>query len=97
MHTQFKHLKNSISNLFIFQKGDDTDEILHLINEENCVTNSKLNYFQLCASLLFSKAAFNRLSLENGRVRDTNIPINTRTYTRKKSNYIIFLLLMLYK
>lgn len=69
-------------------------EILHVINEEHCVNNNQLNYFQLCASLLSSKAAFNLFSLENGRFRDANIPLNTHTYTRKKSN--LFLLLLIY-
>lgn len=77
----------NVFQAYLNQEGDSMSEILHLINEERCIDNNQLNFFDLCASLLATKVAFNNVSLENGRIGDSNIPINTRTYTRKKSSF----------
>lgn len=72
----------------IFQRGDGAEEILQLINEEQCINDNSVDYFQLCAAILTTKAYFNLFSGENGRIKSTHKTINTHTYTRKKGNFI---------
>ncbi|KAG8181555.1 hypothetical protein JTE90_017306 [Oedothorax gibbosus] len=60
----------------------ETKEITDLINAEHHVKDGKLDFVNLCYSILSTKQIFNR-SFENGRVAGSQI--NTHTFTRNKS------------
>ncbi|XP_054714581.1 uncharacterized protein LOC129224189 [Uloborus diversus] len=79
---------NHFKSLFLQKFKEDGKEALQCLEAEKCVDTDSFDFIKLCKIILMTKAAFNKVSVENKRILPSSPRINTHTYTKKRANAV---------